>query len=231
MILNKGGIKLSLSSTNYLLKAKNNRDKGTSLSHSNLSYDTRSNSRMNILLLAPHPFYQNRGTPIAVDLVLRVLSERKEQVDVVTYPEGSDVEYDHVTVYRTLKLSFVRNIRPGFSWKKIVCDFFMFLKVIDLISKKRYDLVHAGEESVFIGLLLKVLFKIPYVYDMDSSLAQQMIEKYPKLIFFAFVFDFFEGLAIKNAKVVISVCDALAADIQKYKPKNVVVIPDISLLN
>ena len=28
---------------------------------------------MNILLLAPHPFYQERGTPIAVDLLLKVL--------------------------------------------------------------------------------------------------------------------------------------------------------------
>ena len=28
---------------------------------------------MNILLLAPHPFYQERGTPIAVDLLLHGL--------------------------------------------------------------------------------------------------------------------------------------------------------------
>jgi hypothetical protein len=48
---------------------------------------------MNILLLAPHPFYQERGTPIAVDLLLRVLAERGEQVDVLTYHEGEDRAY------------------------------------------------------------------------------------------------------------------------------------------
>ncbi|NEP32033.1 MAG: glycosyltransferase [Moorea sp. SIO3B2] len=186
---------------------------------------------MNILLLAPHPFYQNRGTPIAVNLVLKVLSERGDQVDVVTYPEGRDIKYENIKVYRTPKLPWVRNIRPGFSWKKIVCDFFMLLAVIRLVTKKRYDLVHAGEESVFIGLGLKILCKIPYIYDMDSSLAQQMIEKYPLLQIFSSLFNFFEGLAVKNAKVVVSVCDALAADIQKYKPRKTVVIPDISLLN
>ncbi|MDJ0713332.1 MAG: glycosyltransferase family 4 protein [Prochloraceae cyanobacterium] len=185
---------------------------------------------MKILLLAPHPFYQNRGTPIAVDLVLKVLSKRGDSIDVVTYPEGKNVNYENVKIYRTPQLPFVRNIRPGFSWKKIICDFFMFFQVIQLIFCKRYDLVHAGEESVFIGLVLKVIFKLPYVYDMDSSLAQQMIEKYPLLSIFASLFDYLEGIAVKNAKVIIAVCDALAEDIRKYNPKHVVVIPDISLL-
>ncbi len=213
------------------LDIKSSRDELTVWENQPYSYDQRNLTRMNILLLAPHPFYQNRGTPIAVNLVLKVLSERGDQVDVVTYPEGRDINYENITVYRTPKLPWIRNIRPGFSWKKIVCDFFMLLAVIRLVTKKRYDLVHAGEESVFIGLGLKILCKIPYIYDMDSSLAQQMIEKYPLLQFVSSVFNFFEGLAVKNAKVVVSVCDALAADIQKYKPRKTVVIPDISLLN
>ncbi|NEO30253.1 MAG: glycosyltransferase [Symploca sp. SIO3C6] len=187
--------------------------------------------RMNVLLLAPHPFYQNRGTPIAVDLVLKVLSERGDRVDMVTYPEGHDLKYEYVKIHRTPKLPFVCNIRPGFSWKKIVCDFFMFFTVLNLVFKKRYDLVHAGEESVFIGLLLKLLFRIPYVYDMDSSLAQQMVEKYSFLNFLSPLLDLLEGVAVKNAKVIVAVCDALAEDIQKYKPRKIVVIPDISLLN
>ena len=33
-------------------------------------------SPFRILLLAPHPFYQERGTPIAVDLLLGALSRR-----------------------------------------------------------------------------------------------------------------------------------------------------------
>ncbi|NEN95914.1 MAG: glycosyltransferase [Moorea sp. SIO3I7] len=222
------------SKTNRLrdrLEVKSSRDKWTVWDNKPVSYDQRNVSRMNILLLAPHPFYQNRGTPIAVNLVLKVLSERGDKVDVVTYPEGRDINYENIKIYRTPKLPWVRNIRPGFSWKKIVCDVFMLLAVIRLVTKKRYDLVHAGEESVFIGLGLKILCKIPYIYDMDSSIAQQMIEKYPLLHIFSSVFNFFEGLAVKNAKVVVSVCDALAADIQKYKPRKTVVIPDISLLN
>ena len=56
---------------------------------------------------------------------------------------------------------------------------FVLFKAMRLACRKHYHLVHAVEESVFIALVLKWLFKIPYVYDMDSSLAQQIVEKYP----------------------------------------------------
>lgn len=186
---------------------------------------------MNVLLLAPHPFYQQRGTPIAVDLVLKVLSERGEQVDIIAYHEGKEVKYDSVTVHRIFDIPFVHNIRPGFSWKKVICDIFMFLKATRLVLRNRYDLIHAVEESVFIALALKWFFGVPYVYDMDSSLAQQMIEKYPFLAPFTYFLKFFEQLAIKNAEVVVPVCDALANSIEQYHPKKVVVLRDVSLLN
>ena len=41
-----------------------------------------------ILLIAPHPFYQERGTPIAVDLLIRALTERGYLIDLLTFNEG-----------------------------------------------------------------------------------------------------------------------------------------------
>jgi Glycosyltransferase Family 4 len=186
---------------------------------------------MKILLLAPEPFYQDRGTPIAVSLVLRVLSERGDDVHVLTYHEGRNVEFQHVTVHRTTKLHFIRNIRPGFSWKKVICDVFMFFKAARLVSKNHYDLIYAVEESVFIALAWKWILGIPYVYDMDSSLVQQMIEQHPFLNRFRALLTFFEDLAVRNAKGVATVCDALAGPLQRYKGQRVVVLQDISLLS
>lgn len=136
---------------------------------------------MNILFLAPHPFYQDRGTSIAVDLMLRVLSERKESVDVITYHEGSDVHYDGMTWHRIPRIPFIHDVRPGFSFLKLICDGFMTVRVLQQLLKKRYHVVHAVEESVFIALILKAIFRVSYMYDMDSSLAQQMVEKHPAL--------------------------------------------------
>lgn len=188
-------------------------------------------NKLDVLFLIPHPFYQDRGSPIADEMVLRVLSERGNEVDVVTYSEGKDIRYDNITLYRTINLPWVNNVSPGFSWKKIIYDFLMLIEAIRLASKKKYNLVHAVEESVFMALLLKLLFQIPYLYDMDSSLAQQMVEKYPFLSRFKIVLNYLEKLAVKNAKAVIPVCKTLADDIAVYRPKKVAVLPDVSLLN
>jgi hypothetical protein len=185
---------------------------------------------MRILLLAPQPFYQERGSPIAVALVLRGLSERAHKVEVITYHEGTEVKYEHVTLHRIRNIPFVRHIRPGFSWKKIVCDCFMFVKAVRLTARQRYDLIHAVEESVFMALILKWLFKVPYIYDMDSSLPQQMVEKYPFLAPFRFLLRSFEGVAVRHAAAVIPVCNALALSIEQHRPRKVAVLPDVSLL-
>ena len=47
---------------------------------------------MNILLLAPHPFFQERGTPIAVRLLATTLAGQGHAVDMLCYHEGQEVE-------------------------------------------------------------------------------------------------------------------------------------------
>jgi glycosyltransferase involved in cell wall biosynthesis len=182
---------------------------------------------MKVLLLAPHPFYQERGTPLAVDLLVRVLAELRVDVDVLTYHVGKHVSYDHVTIHRIPNLPFIRNIRPGFSWEKVICDCFMFFKAIQLVIRHHYHWIHAVEESVFTAVVLKWVFRIPYTYDMDSSLGQQLIEQRPFLRHFEPVFDWFEAMAVRNANVVAPVCDALSAGIEKYRPGKVVLLHDV----
>ena len=181
-------------------------------------------------MIAPHPFYQDRGSPIALSEVLRVLSERGNQIDLVVYHEGKDVHLAGLRIHRICKLSFIKDIRPGFSWKKVICDIFMFFKTMHLVLRNRYHVVHAVEESVFIALVLKWLFKIPYIYDMDSSLPQQLVERYPFLRAFLGFFNVFEGLAVRNAIAVVPVCTALADSIARYHPNKVVILQDVSFL-
>ncbi|MFW6271792.1 MAG: hypothetical protein ACOC1Q_01975, partial [Desulfosalsimonas sp.] len=85
---------------------------------------------MKILILAPHPFYQARGTPIAVDLMVRALGERGDQVDVLTFHEGSDPVYSHLKIHRIRLVLKVRNVGPGFSLKKIYCDIHLFFRFV-----------------------------------------------------------------------------------------------------
>jgi glycosyltransferase involved in cell wall biosynthesis len=162
-----------------------------------------------ILLLAPQPFFQARGTPIAVRLVLEFLTGRGHQVDVLTYHEGSDVEIPNCRIVRIPRLPGIRNIRPGFSLKKVLCDLVMLFGCARMMHRTRYDLVHAVEESAFIAAALQPFTGVPYVYDMDSSLAEQMIDTYPGLTLVGPFLRRCEGVAVRRSAGVLTVCAAL----------------------
>ncbi len=186
---------------------------------------------MKILLLAPHPFYQERGTPIAVNLLLQTLSGLGHTVDVLTYHEGSGVTYPGVTIHRIRRPPFARNVPPGPSLKKILCDLYMLPKALSMARHNAYDLVHAVEESVYMAMLIRRRRGIPYLYDMDSSLARQVAEKFPFLGFLLPLMTRTERAAIRGALVVVPVCDALARIAVHDGARQVVLLRDISLLS
>ncbi|HTK41735.1 MAG TPA: hypothetical protein VL287_09085, partial [Gemmatimonadales bacterium] len=54
-----------------------------------------------VLVVAPEPFYEDRGTPIAIRSVLAALSELHYEVDLLTYPVGQAVSIPGLQVIRT----------------------------------------------------------------------------------------------------------------------------------
>lgn len=189
--------------------------------------------RMNVLLLAPHPFYQDRGTPIAVHLLLQTLAERGEQVDVLTYHEGADRTYagpGTVRIFRIPPPVGCRNVRPGFSLKKLVADAAMYRLALRMVRQRRYDLIHAVEESVFMALRISRRLGIPYVYDMDSSMSHQIADKLPLAKFLLPVMRGCERRAVRGASAVAAVCDALAAQAIGDGARKTVILRDVPLL-
>ena len=185
---------------------------------------------MRVLVLAPHPFYQERGTPIAVDLLLRALSERGDSVDLLTFHEGADRQYERLRIYRIKPIFPVSGIRPGLSWKKIVCDIHLFFRFTALIRRSRYDVVHAIEEAALMVCLLRPFFSIPFVYDMDSSMTAQIIDKHPVLRFAERPLRLAEAWPVRSATAVVPMCDALAEEARKCGARRVVILRDISLV-
>lgn len=186
---------------------------------------------LRILVLAPHAYYIVRGTPIDLDLVFRGLTAREDvEVDAVVYGEGEDREYPRLTLHRTPSLPFLGGIGPGFGFKKVVHDVFLFFKAWRLVLRNRYDVVHAGEEAAFMALFFKRIHRLPYVYDLDSSIAMQMVEKYPRLGVLARFFDRAERSAIRNAVATAPVCNALADRCRTAGANRVFVLHDISQL-
>jgi glycosyltransferase involved in cell wall biosynthesis len=184
---------------------------------------------MNILLIAPHPFFKERGTPIAVKLLLETLSESGHSIDLLTYHEGSDVSIPRVRTFRIFKPPFVKNIPIAFSWKKVVSDFFLSGYLVYLALKYRYDVIHAVEESIFPAAVVNLFSSKKLVYDMDSSLADQMIEKWAWLKHFQRILYSFENWAFERSDVVVPVCRQLADKVKNHNPdKKVYVLEDIA---
>src|SRR5690606_24457210 len=186
---------------------------------------------LRILLLSPHPFCQHRGTPIAERALLEVLSAHGHSVDVLTFPEGEAVDIPGCTIYRAPLVPGVRNVRPGFSLKKLLYDALLFVRAIALVRKGRYDVVHAVEESVFLGLVLGSLFRIPYIYDMDSSLPEQMVERYPVLRRLRWALEAMERVAVRRAAAVLVVCKSVEEIARGHAPERLIArVEDTSML-
>jgi glycosyltransferase involved in cell wall biosynthesis len=186
---------------------------------------------MNILLLAACPFFQNRGTPIAIKLVAEVLAGAGHRLHILTYPEGEPVSILNGTLTRISALPGVNNIKPGPSWKKLIYDLVMFFKVFGLIRKNHFDVIHAVEETAFMALVMKKIFRIPFVYDLDSSMSQQISEKYVFFKSFKSIMHFFEKKAIRESAGAIAVCKVLEEEVRQCRPDKLLCrLEDITLL-
>jgi glycosyltransferase involved in cell wall biosynthesis len=127
-----------------------------------------------ILVVAPQPFYEDRGTPIAVLQVLQALGELGYPVDLLTFPVGSDVAITGLRIFRSANPLGFRSVPIGLSFRKLVLD----VPLADLLRRRlaqdQYWCIHAVEEAAFPAAILARRYGIPLLYDMQSSLAEQL---------------------------------------------------------
>ncbi|MCJ7680941.1 MAG: glycosyltransferase, partial [Candidatus Aminicenantes bacterium] len=164
---------------------------------------------LRILMLAPEPFFQPRGTPISIYFRLSALSRLGHMVDVVTYPLGQDRRFDNVTLTRVPNIG-LRRIKIGPSLAKIPLDLFLLGAALWKTSTRRYDLIFTHEEAGWFGTMLSRLWGIPHVYDMHSSLPQQLINyRFTDSPLLLGLFRVLERNVLRNARAVIVICPDL----------------------
>ena len=129
---------------------------------------------MKALVIAPQPFFSPRGTPFSVYYRTLITAELGVEVDLLTYGEGQDIDIKNVRIIRIPHFRSLGAIRVGPSYLKLFLDILMIIWTIGLLLRNRYGFVHAHEEAVFFCRLLKPIFRFKLVYDMHSSLPQQL---------------------------------------------------------
>jgi len=163
-----------------------------------------------ILMLAPEPFFEPRGTPFSEYHRIKALAELGQHIDLVTYPIGRDVELPNLRIFRSLRPPFVRKVRVGPSFTKMLLDGLMLLTIVRRAWSERYDAIHSHEEMGLVGVWLAKWLRIPHLYDMHSSLPQQLSNfKYSKSSLLRGVFSWAEDQMVLKSDVVITICQEL----------------------
>jgi glycosyltransferase involved in cell wall biosynthesis len=174
---------------------------------------------MKILMLAPQPFFQPRGTPISVYFRLQALADMGHEVDLVTYHRGEDRHFPGLKIHRIPSLFFIKKIKVGPSIAKIPLDFLLFCSTLRLLTSKSYDIIFTHEEASWFGTFLAKRKKIPHLYDMHSSLPQQLENfRFSRSKTLKKIFLSLEDYVLRNSQSIIVICPDL---LQKLEKKNV----------
>ena len=168
---------------------------------------------MKILMISPQPFFEARGTPISVYQRLEALSALGHEIDLVTYHVGKDVAFPNVKIHRVMNIKTIQHVRIGPSRAKILLDVLVFFKAVQLLLRKRYDVIHSHEEACFFSMFLAWVFRTRHLYDMHSVLSKQLGNfDFGNKTIFVRIFRALESMVLKTCDAVITV----GTDLERY---------------
>lgn len=138
---------------------------------------------MKILVIAPTPFFSDRGTHIRILEEALALEKLGHQVTIATYHIGRDIGTEinsKIDVRRIRRLLFwYKKLEAGPDWQKILLDIMLIRKAFNLARTQKPDIIHGHlHEGILIGWIVqKCLFwrKIKLVADIHGSLTGEMV--------------------------------------------------------
>ena len=138
---------------------------------------------MRILVIAPTPFFSDRGTHIRILEEALALEKLGHSITIATYHIGRDIleEVDtKIDVRRIRRLLFwYKKLEAGPDWQKIILDLMLIRKAFYLARTQKPDIIHGHlHEGALIGWIVqKALFwrKMKLVADFHGSLTAEMV--------------------------------------------------------
>jgi glycosyltransferase involved in cell wall biosynthesis len=173
---------------------------------------------LRILFLAPQPFFEVRGTPLAVLHMTRALASLGHSIDLLTFPQGELAPTEGVRHLRSLSIP-VGRVKAGPSLAKIVLDVPFVAEAACRLTFGRYDVVHAVEEAAHLVAPFTRLLGVPLVMDVDSSIPDQLrysgfSTRGPVL----WAAEALERHALRHSAAAITVCASLTDGVKTQVP-------------
>lgn len=138
---------------------------------------------MRILVVAPTPFFSDRGTHIRILEEALALEKLGHKITIATYHIGKDIHKEietKIDVRRILRLLFwYKKTEAGPDWQKVILDIMLIRKTFYLARIQKPDIIHGHlHEGALIGFLVQKLLywrKIKLVADFHGSLTKEML--------------------------------------------------------
>ncbi len=172
-----------------------------------------------VLMVAPQPCFEVRGTPINILQMCRSLTELGFEVHLATYAMGPTVDMPGLVYHRSISLPGIRSVPIGFSCTKILLDVALQFTVLRLLLTRRFVAVHAVEEAAFFAVPMGRLFRTPVVSDLDSDIGDQLSESKSAIArALAGVARWTQRIMLRRSAAVVTVCQSLTDLVNRISP-------------
>jgi glycosyltransferase involved in cell wall biosynthesis len=127
-------------------------------------------------MIAPGPFFVDRGFGVSVYEQARALARRKFDVDIVCYPSGRDLP--PIAIHRAWPLPGYDASSIGPSLARLPLWPLLLVKTWLVARRTRPDILHAHlHEGALIAAAVSKLTGAPWVFDFQGSLSLELAEK------------------------------------------------------
>jgi glycosyltransferase involved in cell wall biosynthesis len=129
-----------------------------------------------VLMIAPGPFFVDRGFGVSVYEQARALQRRGARVEVVCYQSGRDVP--DVRAHRAWPLPGYDASRIGPSLTRLPLWVLLLVKTWLVARRTKPDVLHGHlHEGALIASIVSRLTGVPWIFDFQGSLSLEMAEK------------------------------------------------------
>ena len=130
---------------------------------------------LRILIVAPTPFFADRGCHIRILGEIKALKSLGCAIQVCTYHIGRDIE--GIETVRSRNVPWYQKLSAGPSVHKFYIDVLLLWTMWRACQSFKPNIIHAHlHEGIVIGKLVSLWYGIPMVADLQGSLTEEILE-------------------------------------------------------
>lgn len=127
------------------------------------------------MMIAPTPFFADRGCHVRIYEEARALQKLGNRVVIYTYHNGRDIA--GINIRRIMNIPWYKKLEAGPSYHKFYLDFLLLLKLVILSVDEKANIIHAHlHEGALLGKIYKKFRRIPLVFDFQGSLSSELVD-------------------------------------------------------